>query len=149
MVSVTEHILIDNPADEVFAFIGNYENDPKWRAGVFEMQHDPPGEAQVGTITREVMRFMGQKTVNYAEVVEYEFGHKTAFETTTGPISATGYRLVEREGQQSRFTYQAQSELSGTYRLLSPIIVWIFRRRVQKDLKRLKQILEVNKNEKW
>lgn len=104
----------------------------------------------MGTKTREVMRFMGQNTVNYAEVVEYEVGHKTAFETTAGPISASGYRLVEREGQQARLTYQAQSELSGLYKLLSPLIVLIFRRRVQTDLARLKQKLETKKyNEEW
>ena len=145
MVSVTENILIDRPADEVFAFIGNYENDSKWRAGVFEMRHDPPGEAQVGIKTREVMRFMGRNTVNYAEVVEYEVGHKTAFRTTAGPISASGYRLIGREGKQTRFTYHAQSELSGLYKLLSPLIEWAFRRRVQTDLDRLKEILETNK----
>jgi hypothetical protein len=44
MVSVTENIFIDRPADEVIAFIGNYENDPRWRAGVFEVRHAPrPG----------------------------------------------------------------------------------------------------------
>ena len=145
MVSVTENILIDRPTEEVFAFIGNYENDPKWRAGVFEMRHDPPGEAQVGTKTREVMRFMGRRTVNCAEVVEYEVGHKTAFSTIAGPISASGYRLTEREGKPTRFTYHAHSELSGLYQLLSPLIVWAFRRRVQTDLARLKTLLETNK----
>jgi hypothetical protein len=142
MVSVTESILMDCPADEVFAFIGNYEHDPQWRAGVFEMQHDPPGKARVGTKTHEVMRFMGQKMVNHAVVVEYEMGHKTAFRTISSALSASGYRLVEQQGQQTRFTYHAQSELSGLYKWLSPFIVWTFRRRVKRDLKRLKEIVE-------
>ncbi len=144
MISVTESIVIDCPTDEVFAFIGNYENDPTWRAGVFEMQHDPPGEAHLGMKTREVMRFMGQNTVNWAEVVEYEVGHKTAFRTTAGPLSAWGYRLVEPAGEHTRFTYHAQAEFSGFYKLLSPLIAWMFRRRVEIDLEKLKEVLEAN-----
>jgi hypothetical protein len=91
------------------------------------------------------MRFMGQDTVNYAEVVEYEVGHKTAFKTTAGPLSAWDYRLVESEGDGTRFTYATQAELSGLYKLLSPLVVWAFRRRVKGDLARLKEILETGK----
>jgi uncharacterized membrane protein len=35
-ISVTESILIGRPADEVFAYVANYENNPKRRAGVWK-----------------------------------------------------------------------------------------------------------------
>ena len=118
MVIITASTLIDRAPDEVFNFVGNYENDPLWRDGVFEMQHEPSGHAQVGTKTREVMRFLGRDAVTYAEVVEYDMGHKTAFKTTSGAFSAQGYRLVEPEQEQTHFTYYAQAEVHGLLRLL-------------------------------
>ena len=142
MVTISDSIVINRPPGEVFAFAGNYENDPQWRAGVSEMRHDPPGQAQVGTKTYEVMRFMGRNAITFAEVVEYEIGSKAAFRTTSGAFSASGYRLVEAEGMGTRFTYHAEAKLSGLLALLAPLLVGSFRRRLRADLERLKGILD-------
>ena len=142
MVAITESVLIDRSARDVFAYVSNSENDPDWRSSVTEMRHDPPGETHVGMRTHEVMRLMGKDIVNDAEIVEYEAGHKTAFRTTSGPLAASGYRLVEDAGDQTLFTYHVQADLGGLYELLSALIAWSFRRRVQADLRRLKELLD-------
>jgi len=94
MATVTGSVLIDRPREDVFAFVGNYENDPQWRSGVLEMRHDPPGPVGLGLRTHEVMRLMGRTMTTEPEVVEYEPGRKTAFRKVSGALSAAGYRLV-------------------------------------------------------
>lgn len=142
MVTVTGTVLIDRPSRDVFAIVGNYENDPRWRTGVSEMRHDPPGEVRVGMVTHEVIRFMGRTMEIDAEIVEYEPGRKTAFRTVSDVLSAEGFRLVEEEGTLTRFTYHSDVELDAAYRPFTPLIRWVFKRRVARDLQKVKAILE-------
>ncbi len=142
MVTVIGTVLIDRSSRDVFAVVGNYENDPKWRSGVSEMRHDPPGEVRIGMVTHEVIRFMGRTLRIDAEVVEYEPGRKTSFRTVSDALSAEGFRLVEEEGTLTRFTYHSDVELDAAYRPFTPLIRWVFKRRVARDLQMLKAILE-------
>ena len=43
------------PPAVVFAFAGDYRNDPKWRSGVLSMEYQTAGPPGIGTRTREVM----------------------------------------------------------------------------------------------
>lgn len=40
---ITASVNIRRPVGEVFAFAGDYENDPLWRSGVVEMRYETPG----------------------------------------------------------------------------------------------------------
>lgn len=94
-VSTNSSILISRATTEVFAYVADYVKDPTWRSGVSEMRHDPPGEVHLGMKTHERLTFAGVRTVNVAEIVEFEPGRKTAFRTIAGPLSASGYCLFE------------------------------------------------------
>ncbi len=74
--------------------------------------------------------------------MEYEPGRKTAFRTVSDVLSAEGFRLVEEEGARTRFTYHSDVELDTAYRPFTPLIRWVFNRRVAKDLQKVKAILE-------
>lgn len=141
-VSTNSSILISRATAEVFAYVADYVKDPTWRTGVSEMRHDPPGEVQLGMKTHERLTFAGMRTVNVAEIVEFEPGRKTAFRTIGGPLSASGYRLVEADADGAHFTYAAKAELRGLVALLAPLLQWHLRRTVRRDLQRLKRILE-------
>ena len=142
MPSVTQSITIQRPPAAVFAFVGDFQNDPQWRSGVVEIRQTSPGPIAVGATTREVMRFLGRPLITLASVTEYDPGHRLAFKSTGGPIPVWGYRLVEGQGEATRFTYHVSAELPGRYRLLAPLIMRDARRRVARDLQRLKTVLE-------
>ncbi len=142
MVSITHSIAITRPPSDVWAFISNYENDPLWRAGVTDMRQTPRPPSQVGTATEEVMQFWGRGVVTHAEVTAYENGQRIAFRSTSGPVPASGYRLVEHHDDQTIFTYRLDLEPRGWYRMLAPMLAQNLRRSVPHDLDRLKVILE-------
>ena len=144
MISVTESILIESTPKKVFDYATQYENDPAWRAGVFEVRYEPGTKKQPGKRTREVMRFMGQNLISYGVVDIQPSKLRSTFRNVSGPSKATGYRLAEPEGDKSRFTYHAQFAAGGVYKILSPFVKYLFRRRVCGDLKRLKIILETD-----
>ncbi len=137
-------IVIARPAEVVFAYISNYEHDSQWRAGIIEMTQTPPGRTQIGTKTREVARFFGKKRVTPAEITNYEPDRKVAFAgLMANSVPVSGSRTVERVGEQTRFIYQAKVELRGSYRLMEPLMAVILRRRFMRDLRRLKEQLEI------
>jgi hypothetical protein len=142
MASITESITIRRSPDDVFAFVSNYENDPRWRDGVAEMQQDPPGPARDGARTREVIRFMGRDMVTTAVITVEQPGRRIAFRADSGPIPARGYREVAGRGDETTFTYHLSAELNGPLRLMEPVIERDFRRRVAADLARIKGLLE-------
>lgn len=142
MISITERVTISRPPEEVFAFACDYRQDPRWRTGVVEMTMEPEGDPALGTKTREVLHFMGQRMVTRAEVVHYERNREIAFQVTDGAIPARGYRRVVSDLGGTHLTYHIEAEPRGGYRLLSPLMRWSFRRRLLQDLQRLKQAIE-------
>ena len=54
MPSAENSIVINKPVAEVFAFVADHENDPKWRPGVNDIKH-ASGEG-VGTVYRQGMK---------------------------------------------------------------------------------------------
>jgi uncharacterized protein YndB with AHSA1/START domain len=143
-MDLTMSIVIARPAEVVFAYISNYEHDSQWRAGIIEMTQTLPGRTQISTKTREVARFFGKKRVTPAEITNYEPDRKVAFAgLMANSVPVSGSRTVERVGEQTRFIYQAKVELRGSYRLMEPLMAVLLRRRFMRDLRRLKEQLEI------
>ncbi|MBO0794462.1 MAG: SRPBCC family protein [Ktedonobacteraceae bacterium] len=146
---ITVSIAIACPVASVFEFVSDYTRDPEWRSGVIEMSQTPPEGSRVGTQTLEVARFFGRKMTTPAEITKYEPGRKTNFAGLMAQkIPVSGSRTVEAINGQALFTYQANVEVHGLLKLLSPLMIPILRRRFLSDLRRLKALLETASRER-
>jgi uncharacterized membrane protein len=139
---VTERITIHRSPEDVYSFVSDYRNDVLWRHGVTEMTLDPPAPVRVGTRTREVMRFFGRRLLTEAEVTEVVPNQRTAFRSSSGPISVTGFRQVEPADGATEITFNLEGEMDSLFSALAPILKPMFRRQVSRDLVRLKMYLE-------
>jgi uncharacterized protein YndB with AHSA1/START domain len=110
-------IVIERPIDEVFAFVADGANAPRWRSGVLDVEH-VSGHG-VGEIWRQGVRGPGGRRVaaDY-EITEWDPPRSMAFRAIAGPIRPTGsYRLVAEDGGV-RLTFSLQAELGGWKRLV-------------------------------
>ncbi len=139
---IHEQIVIARPAEEVFAYISDYERDPHWWTSVASLTQSTPGPASVGTITRETIRTFGQRIVTTGRIVALDPGRLIGFASIDGPIPVHGHRTVEPTPGGTLFTYYLAAELSGLYRLIGPLMERDLRGQVQGDLRRLKGLLE-------
>lgn len=145
MAQVSENITIERPVEKVFAFAGDYRNDPQWRTGVTEMTVSPDGEIAAGSTTHEVMHFAGKVYVTEANVVVWKRNQQTAFKSIAASMPVEGERLFERGSQDTRLIYnltihpQTLSE-----KLMMPVLTMIFRKQMRQDLKKLKALIEQN-----
>jgi uncharacterized membrane protein len=143
MITIRVSTYIQRPIDDVYAYLGCYENDVHWRTGVVAMKQSLPGTAMTGMKIWEVIALMGRKAILTAEIIAAEPNRRTAFRSVDGPVKARGLRLFETHSGGTHFTYKLSLKANGMMDLLLPVVGYVFRRQLTKDLLKLKQQLEI------
>jgi uncharacterized protein YndB with AHSA1/START domain len=65
-------VMIDRPIEEVFAFLANGENDPKFSPRVLEIAKTTEGPPGVGTVYASTVKDAGVKTKREFKLTEFE-----------------------------------------------------------------------------
>ena len=141
MPSASKTITINRPIDEVFAYVADGLNGPKWRSGILDIAH-ASGEG-VGAVYRQGVAGPGGRRIaaDY-EVTTYEPPRRLAFKAIAGPVRPTGeYRLSEADGGTS-ITFSLTADLSGWKRFLMGGAVQRTMDAEMAALDRLKAVLE-------
>jgi len=143
MATITQSVTVNRPVEEVWDFIGDFENTTRWSRGVLEARRTSEGPLGVGSTLQTVVKAFGRRRTADYLVTEYEPNHAFAFEVTSGPMTSRARFSVEPAGAGTRLTASGEAEARGLYRLLTPIIVPTLKRHSQDDLVNVKRILEV------
>jgi carbon monoxide dehydrogenase subunit G len=100
-------VVIDRPIAEVFAFLADGENDPKFSARVIEIAKTTDGPPGVGTIYASTVKDAGMKSKREFKLTEFEQPTRIRWaETSKNLVMATegGYDLAPvGEGTQLTF----------------------------------------------
>jgi len=142
MESFEMTVEIDRPLEEVFAFLCDLENDPRWRREWVDAKRTSKGPIGVGTTTSLFAKVLGRRIEAVYEVTEYDPSRAVSWKTVSGPLPLTFWRNVEGDGQGTRATLGYTGDFRGLRGLLRPLIVSIGKRALRGDLPTLKQRLE-------
>lgn len=117
MPEARHELTIPRPAGQVFAFVADGLNGPKWRSGILDIAH--VSGSGVGTSYKQGVKGPGGRRVDADyQITVYEPNTRLAFKTTAGPVRPTGeYRFEEVDGG-TRLTFALQAELGGIKKLL-------------------------------
>lgn len=132
-------IEIERPAAEVFEFIADFENNPRWQGGMRSCRWTSEGPLRVGSTYVQEASFLGRRIDTHFRVTEYEPGRSISIESTksTFPIQVT--RSVEPLGEQRcRVTAHVRGQPKGIVKLLSGLA----KEMIAKDYQALKRVLE-------
>lgn len=147
MKKIEESIIINRSPEEVFAFIDDRTNDPKWMESVLESEWVDSGETtELGRQGRFVMKAMGRREFT-DEVTEYEPGRLVAHRFVSDSMAFHAACIAEPDesGERCRVTvtYKPERLPGGVLgRLMAPLTLRMVRRNYRADLARLKDILE-------
>ena len=134
---------INRPAGEVFGFVSDASNNPRWQKGQRSCEWTSPPPIGVGSTYEQQARFLGRTVINRFEVTEYEPGRAITIESTEGSFPITVRRSVEPlDGSHSRMRAQIEGEPGGFFRLVGPLLRRFAQRSVGSDYARLKRLLE-------
>jgi carbon monoxide dehydrogenase subunit G len=143
MFTSTASVLIDRPQAEVFAFIADARNRPRWDEGVESEELTSPEPIGVGSTVRTTMRSMGREYVIDWEIVKHESPRSQTIESKSGPFPTTlNWELSGGEGGATRADFSLTGRPSGFLRLLQPMIARSTQRNLDEAFPRLKRVLE-------
>lgn len=142
-VDVTTEIVINRPRDEVAAYAGDPTNAPEWYSNIrsVELKTAPP--IQIGSQMAFVARFLGRELRYTYEVREWIPRERFVMSTREGPFPMeTIYQWRDEPGGATRMVLRNRGEPSGFASVAAPVMASAMRRATNKDLRRLKRILE-------
>lgn len=117
MLSASHSVTVNRSASDVFAFVADGENAPRWRGGVLDVKRES-GDG-VGTVYRQGVRGPGGRRVaaDY-EITSYQPDTLIAFRTIAGPVRPTGEFRLEEVGGATTLRMSLRADLGGLKRLL-------------------------------
>jgi len=141
-MAVYEHTIeIERPRSEVFAFVTDPANYPRWQPSLIEVRPHSRGPLRVGTEATEVRRFLGRELETTWTCVEHEPESRSAIECDDGPVPFRGTFVLEALGRRTRFTWIVETRGMAA-RLGGPLAGVATKRELETNSGKLKQLLE-------
>lgn len=142
-LDVTTETVIDRSAAEVAAYAGDPINAPEWYANIRSIEWRTPPPLGVGSRLDFVAQFLGRRLVYTYEVIELLPGRRLVMRTAQGPFPMeTTYTWEPVDGTRTKMSLRNRGNPSGFARITEPVMAAAVRRANQKDLARLKRLLE-------
>jgi hypothetical protein len=141
MIELENEIIIDGPPDDVWHFVGDPGKWHTWR----EAMNEPAtkvdnGAIEVGSRFAYHSAFMGRSVNTEFEVVGYRGDHAITV-TTDVPIKVRLAFRCEAAGKETRVIQETYGEVGGFFGIAEPLIKPLMKRRFQKDLEALKEVI--------
>lgn len=122
--------VVDRPIEELFAFVSNLENSPRW-GRTRKTVKDPDGPDGVGAVFREEARVLGEKVKHQSEVTRLdpptEFAYVNRFEN--GALERTRISLAAVEGG-TRIAFFTDVEIDRIPQVFAPLVSLLVKQRV-------------------
>jgi carbon monoxide dehydrogenase subunit G len=137
-------VTIRRTPEEVFTFLADFENVPRWNDAIESTTRVSRGPVGVGTAYHQIRSIPGRAEEGF-EVTVFEPGRRLAIEGTVGPFRARVSYLLESVGNATRLTNDVELEPSSSLtRILAPLAVYRVKAAVAENLEKLRLILEAD-----
>lgn len=143
MVDVLTEITINCPRDKVSEYAANPDNAPEWYVNIISAEWQTPKRIEVGSKVAFKAAFLGKQLSYVYQIVELAPGKKLVMKTTDGPFPMeTTYTWESVDGHSTRMTLRNKGKPTGFSMLFSPFMSLMMKRANNKDLNKIKFLLE-------
>lgn len=141
-----QSIIINLPAEEIFAYISDFENLIDWSGATISIRKTSPGEIRVGATVRSTIRFLGRWMDLTFEIVECEPGHCLTIKSLSGATPCLFcYQFEPIEDDATNVSLETVIHITGgILGLTESAITNVICRQLEHDLLTLKDVLEAN-----
>ena len=141
MATFQNTVLIARPIEDVFGFLSDLENIPKWNYAIIETRKVSEGPVGVGSIYRQV-RSVPSHSEERLEITTYDPPRQLEIHGQLGLFRSRLVYALDATGEGTRVTNTVELELRGPGRLLGRVAVPRVREAVAANLRKLKELLE-------
>lgn len=143
MVDVVTEIVINRSCDQVSEYAANPDHAPEWYVNIQSAEWQTPKPLRIGSKIAFKAAFLGKELSYVYQIVEYVPGRKLVMKTADGPFPMeTTYTWESVNGQVTHMTLRNRGIPSGFSMIFAPFMALMMKRANNKDLKRLKVLLE-------
>ncbi|HLL53934.1 MAG TPA: SRPBCC family protein [Myxococcaceae bacterium] len=143
VVTNVAEVQLSAPPAAVFPFLVEPERLKAWLGGLSESVPLTEGGPRVGARSREVVTEGGERVEMVTEITRYERNRLMAVHITADGFTMDAtYQLWESSGG-TKLRYEAETKFEPVmFRLLAPLIQPEVQQKLERDLRRLKQLAE-------
>jgi len=142
MINAQADGVINRPSEEVFTYVGNLGNDPKWRVSLTESAQVTPGPPAAGTEYHQVAKFLGKRIESTLRVDQYQPSSKLAGRITSGPVLGTFEWTFEPSGSGTRAIWKLDVEAGGVFKMGEFLVSRSIKKQHAEEFANLKKLLE-------
>jgi carbon monoxide dehydrogenase subunit G len=135
-------LVIDRPPAEVFPFIADARNRPRWDDSVDSEELTSPEPIGVGSTVRTKLTSMGREYEYTWEITEHQPPTRQRIESTSGAFSTSLAYDLEPSNSGTRLRFEITGRPGGALRLMQPLIARNTQKNLDAAFPRLKQLLE-------
>lgn len=121
MIDQSHTVTIDRPVGEVFDFVAELSNEPKWDLHVREVVRPKQGPLALGSTFEWLVRFLGTET-HVGEVTAFEPNRSIEMTTLEGPILPQITHTFQPDGERTTYTRRIRFETRGLMKVMEPLI---------------------------
>ena len=144
MPEIRGTVEIGRPVEDVFAYLSDPTNNPKWESSAVEMELTTEGPLALGSKGRRVEKIPGMGTdEGIWEITKHVPNESLAMTFESQRVTgSSGYELEAAEGATSLTYWFVANPRNMLMKLLLPLMIPMIRGQVRKDYVELKRILE-------
>ena len=139
---VESSVVINQPVEQVFAFISDIARQPEWVGPVQAVKDLASGPVEVGTTFTLSLAFMGQSGDVQQMVTTLEPNRVFTQKSTSGPVPAEITFTVEPAEGGTLVRAVTEADDSSIPRLARPLVTRNINNQVKNDLQKLRELLK-------
>ena len=142
-VDIVTETVIRRGLHAVATFAANPDHVPAWYVNIKSVEWKTSPPLVVGSRIAFVAEFLGRRLAYTYETVDWLPAERLVMRTTEGPFPMeTTYLWQATPEGYTRMTLRNRGTPSGFSKVVAPFMAMAMRRAMQKDLARLKSLLE-------
>jgi carbon monoxide dehydrogenase subunit G len=141
MIEISGEIVVERPVEQVFAFVSDPANTPRYQPDIVSSRVETPGPVRRGTRFEETMKMGPWKVDSSCEVVEHERPGHVTFEGTGRTLRYRCHFTFEAVPGGTRIRIAGTAQLQGWWRLMEPMMRIGMRKAVPQQLARMRTCL--------
>jgi uncharacterized membrane protein len=143
MVDIKTEMIIHCPIEKVSSYAADPDHAPEWYVNIDSAEWLTEKPLDLDSQIAFKATFLGRELSYVYRIEEYIPGEKLVMRTANGPFPMkTTYTWEKLEQNRTKMTLRNQGEPSGFSKIFTPFMSTLMKKANQKDLKKIKEILE-------
>jgi uncharacterized protein YndB with AHSA1/START domain len=142
MARIRGEVLIRRPVEEVFDFVADERNEPRYNPHMIRAERISAGPIGVGTRFHTELKTTGRTISMVVELTGFERPRRLASVTRSSMMATEGELTFESVPTGTRMRWSWDVRPSGAMRLMTPVVGAIGRRQERGIWSALKRLLE-------